>query len=60
MSKSVYKRERSLDCELHTSEQRLRATFNNAASGIIETDHDDRIAAVNDRLCQMLGEETKR
>ncbi|HEY3319847.1 MAG TPA: PAS domain S-box protein [Planctomycetota bacterium] len=40
---------------LRQSEQRLRATFDNAASGITETDRNDRLVAVNDRFCQMLG-----
>ena len=40
---------------LRESERRLRAIFDNAASGIVETDGRDRFVAVNDRLCQMLG-----
>ena len=41
--------------ELRTSEERLRATFDNAALGIGETDRQDRFIAVNDRFCQILG-----
>ncbi|RPH34957.1 PAS domain S-box protein, partial [bacterium] len=40
---------------LRESEQRLRATFENAASGIVQTDDQDRFVVVNDRICQMLG-----
>jgi two-component system, chemotaxis family, CheB/CheR fusion protein len=53
--KAIHERERQLTRELRESEQRLRATFDNAASGIIETDDQDRLVAANDRLCQMLG-----
>ena len=52
---AIHERERRLTQELRASEQRLRATFDNSASGIIETDGRDRFVAVNDRLCQMLG-----
>ena len=41
--------------ELRTSEERLRATFDNAALGIGEADRQDRFIAVNDRFCQILG-----
>ena len=40
---------------LRESEQRLRAMFENLASGIIQTDNQDRFVAVNERLCRMLG-----
>jgi PAS domain S-box-containing protein len=41
--------------DLRESERRLRAVFENAATGILQTDQDDRFVAVNDRICQMLG-----
>ena len=41
--------------ELKRAEQRLRATFDNAAAGMVETDDQDCFVAVNGRLCQMLG-----
>ncbi len=53
--KAIREREQRLTRQLRESEQRLRATFDNAASGIIETDREERLVAVNDRLCQMLG-----
>ncbi len=40
---------------LKKNEQRLRATFNNAAIGIVEVDNQDRFINVNERICQMLG-----
>ena len=40
---------------LRESEQRLRAVFENAATGILQTDRHDRFVAVNHRVCQMLG-----
>ena len=48
-------RRRKAEEALRQSEQRLRATFNNAALGILEIDADDRCVAVNDRLCRILG-----
>jgi PAS domain S-box-containing protein len=53
--KAVHDKEKQLTRELRESEQRLRATFDNAASGIIRADQEDRLVDVNDRLCQMLG-----
>ena len=48
--------------ELRQSQERTRAVnrelqamFDNAASGILQTDRDDRFVAVNDRICEMLG-----
>jgi PAS domain S-box-containing protein len=38
-----------------TSERRLRATFDQAAVGIVEVDTTDRFTAVNERACQILG-----
>ena len=52
---AIHERERQLTRELRESERRLRATFDNAASGIVEVDDQGRLVAVNDRLCQMLG-----
>jgi len=46
---------RQMERALRESEQRLRATFERAAVGIVELDQDDRLTAVNDRLCQILG-----
>ncbi len=40
---------------LRESEQRLRATFNNAALGIVEADVNARFLAANDRICSILG-----
>ncbi len=40
---------------LRESEQRLRATFNNAALGIVETDTNGHLSVVNDRICSILG-----
>ncbi len=41
---------------LHQSEARLRATFDNAGVGIVETaGEEDRFVAVNDRICRILG-----
>jgi PAS domain S-box-containing protein len=48
---------RENELALRRSEERLRATFNNAGVGLIEVGLDDRIVAVNDRLCQILGYE---
>jgi PAS domain S-box-containing protein len=48
-------RRRKAEHALRESEQRLLATFNHAALGIIEIDAEDRCVAVNDRLCQTLG-----
>ncbi len=42
--------------DLRESEERLRATFDNAGVGIVETaGAEDRFIAVNDRVCQILG-----
>ncbi len=46
---------RKAETTLRDSEQRIRACFDNAALGIVETDGQDRITAVNDRICQILG-----
>ena len=43
------------EAALRESAQRLRATFDNAAVGIVEIDAEDRFVAVNDRMCQILG-----
>jgi PAS domain S-box-containing protein len=40
---------------LHESEQRFRATFENAAVGIAHVDPDGAVLLVNQRLCQILG-----
>ncbi len=40
---------------LRESEKRLRATFDNAAVGILEVDSSDHLIAANDRVCRMLG-----
>ncbi len=40
---------------LRESEQRLRRIFDGAAVGIMEVDPEDRLVAVNDRFCRMLG-----
>ncbi len=56
-----FRRERDLlkkaQEKLAEGEQRLRAAFDNAALGIVETDGRDRFAAVNERICRMLGYE---
>ncbi len=41
--------------ELCQGEQRLRATFDRAAMGIVEVDEHDRFVAVNDRALEILG-----
>jgi len=46
---------RETDAKVRQSEQRLRASFDNAALGIIETDTEDRFIAVNERICGILG-----
>ena len=46
---------RQADRALRDSEERLRATFDNAGVGLVEAEANDRIIAVNDRLCQILG-----
>jgi PAS domain S-box-containing protein len=53
--KQIRDRERELTRKLQENEQEFRATFDNAASGIVRTDGQGRFAAVNDRLCKMLG-----
>ncbi len=40
---------------MQESESRYRGIFHNAAIGIFQTDGDNRLIAVNDNLCQMLG-----
>jgi diguanylate cyclase (GGDEF)-like protein/PAS domain S-box-containing protein len=40
---------------LARSEARFRATFNQAAIGIVQTTLDGRFLAVNQRMCEMLG-----
>ncbi len=40
---------------LARSEARFRATFNQAAIGIMQTSLDDRIVQANQKLCEMLG-----
>jgi len=42
---------------LRESEKRLRATFDNAAVGILEVDADYNFIAANDRACRILGHE---
>gem|GEM_PF-865443 len=42
---------------LRHSEARLRATFDQAGVGIVETDAELRFIAVNDRVCEILGYE---
>ena len=41
--------------KLKESEQRIRASFDNAALGIVEADPEDRFVAVNERMCRILG-----
>jgi len=55
LRRTIREREQQLARQLRESERRLRAIFDNAASGILQTDHEDRFVAVNDRVCQMLG-----
>jgi PAS domain S-box-containing protein len=51
----IHEREQ-VQAALRQSEQRVRATFDNAGVGIIEVDTaDDRFVAVNDRVCEILG-----
>jgi PAS domain S-box-containing protein len=44
-----------IEQELRASEHRLQGVFEKAALGIVEVDREARFAAVNDRLCKMLG-----
>ena len=53
--KAVRERELRLARELREGERRLRAIFDNAASGILQTDREDRLVDVNECICQMLG-----
>ena len=41
--------------ELRQDEQRIRACFDHAAVGILEIDRLDRIVAVNEQVCRILG-----
>ncbi|HVW55882.1 MAG TPA: PAS domain S-box protein [Rhizobiaceae bacterium] len=40
---------------LHEKDQRLRATYDHAGSGIVEVDADGKLLRVNARLCEMMG-----
>jgi PAS domain S-box-containing protein len=42
---------------LRKNEKRLSSIFGNAAIGIVEVDSEDRIVAVNERCCDLLGYE---
>ncbi len=42
------------EATLKENEQRLRATFNNAAIGIVEVDPQDMFINANNRICEML------
>lgn len=53
--KAFYEEKQRLTRELQEDERRLRTIFENAASGIIQLDEKERLLAVNDRLCEMLG-----
>lgn len=53
--KAFYEEKQRLTRELQENERRLRTIFENAASGIIQLDEKERLLAVNDRLCEMLG-----
>jgi len=53
--KAFHEREQQLTRELRESARRLRAVVENAASGILQTDHEGRFVAANERICQMLG-----
>ena len=54
MSTDITDRQRT-DNALRESEQRIRASFENAALGMLETDDQDRVTAANQRICQLLG-----
>lgn len=51
---SLTRQKRGLEA-LARSEARFRATFNQAAIGIMNTDTEGRITQVNGKLCEMLG-----
>ena len=51
---AIYRQERSV-IALATSEARFRATFEQAAIGIVHTSLDRRYIAVNRKFCEMLG-----
>lgn len=52
--RDISERRRTME-ELRSTEQRMRAIFDNAGVGLVEVDRDDRIIAANDRLCKILG-----
>ena len=54
LRQEIEARERA-DTALRDSEQRLRATFDNAAVGISHVAPDGRWLMVNDRLCEIVG-----
>jgi PAS domain S-box-containing protein len=47
--------QKAMERALRDGEERLRATFDRAALGIVELDARDRFVAVNDRMCEILG-----
>jgi PAS domain S-box-containing protein len=49
------RKNRQMESDLRQNEQRLRATFNHAAIGIVEINSQGRLVTVNDRICQILG-----
>lgn len=46
---------KELEEALREREQRIQATFERAAVGIVELDSGDRLVAINERACQILG-----
>lgn len=52
---AIRRQKRHAEAALQESEQRLRATFEHVAVGIIEIDEKSRILVVNDRVCDILG-----
>jgi len=55
MASDISERKR-IENALRESQERLRATFNNAGVGIVEVEGDqDRYTAVNERFCRILG-----
>ena len=47
--------QKRIQASLRENEQRLQASFDNAALGILEVDEQDRVVTANRRVCELLG-----